>query len=167
MKRLLQSVLIIAAVLTFSVGCESNVYPIPFEMTGPDGPMKLTAVYYPSPSDVPGCFGVISHTDGKDVFSSIWLNFYASDDVKPGEKLRFESITFGAPLSSDSHNSTNTYTGKIILKEKTKNQVVIRMEDVHFSILHGEYTLRGDLVATFSSIIPDYDSAQIKPETRQ
>jgi len=35
----------------------------------------------------------------------------------------------------------------MILREKTKDRVVIRMEDVHFSILHGEYSLNGDLVA--------------------
>lgn len=132
-------------------GCGSHsdfARDIPFEMSGPDGAMLLDANYYPSPSDVPGCFGVISHTDGRDVFSSIWLDFYANDNVKPGEELHFENLTFGAPLSSDSRNYASSYTGRMILKEKTRKRVVIRMEDVHFSILHGEYTLNGDLVAT-------------------
>ena len=135
------------SILFLAAGCTSCRI-IPLEMVGPDGSMVLSASYYPNPSDVPGCFGVISHTDGRDVFSSIWLDFYARDDVKPGEELHFENLTFVAPLSSDSRNYANSYTGRMILKEKTKDRVVIRMEDVHFSILHGEYTLNGDLVAT-------------------
>lgn len=128
-------------------GCTSGLTP--FEMNGPDGPMKLTASYYPSPSDVPGCFGVISHTDGNSVFSSIWLDFYAKDDVKPGEEILPQKLMFGASLSSDSRNYAHSYSGKMILKEKTKDRVVIQMDDVHFSILHGEYTLNGDLVAFY------------------
>ena len=132
-------------------GCSSHsdfARNIPLEMSGPDGAMVLDANYYPSPSDVPECFGVISHTEGRDVFTSIWLDFYAKDDMIPGEELHFENLMFGAPLSSDSRNYANSYTGRMILKEKTRDRVVIRMEDVHFSILHGEYTLNGDLVAT-------------------
>lgn len=146
MKRLLPTILLLLSLL-FTSGCAS-VRTVPLEMSGPDGEMELKATYYPSPSDVPGCFGVISHTDGRDVFSSMWLDFYARDDVKPGEELHFENLMFGAPLSSDSRNYANTYTGRMILREKSKERVIIRMEDVHFSILHGEYTLNGDLVAT-------------------
>ena len=143
----LKQILLFPVLLAFSAGCATNGRLLPLEMSGPDGPLRLDASYYPSPSDVPGCFGVISHTEGKDVFSSIWLDFYAKDDVKPGEILHFENLMFGAPLSSDSRNYANSYTGKMILKEKVRDRVVIRMEDVHFSILHGEYTLNGDLVA--------------------
>ena len=144
--------IIFIAILAFTTGCTSGGKLLPLAITGPDGKMELHATYYPSPSDVPGCFGVISHTDGKDVFSSMWLDFYAKDDVTPGEELHFENLMFGAPLSSDSRNYANSYTGRMILKEKTRNRVVIRMEDVHFSILHGEYTLNGDLVATIKDI---------------
>ncbi len=143
MKRFFLNLVILA----FTAGCGSNGNLIPLELSGPDGSMELTATYYPSPSDVPGCFEVISHTDGRDVFSSMWLDFYAKDDVTVGEELHFESLMFGAPLSSDSRNYALSYTGKMILREKTKDRVVIRMEDVHFSILHGEYSLNGDLVA--------------------
>lgn len=126
-------------------GCRQETIPLVFE--GPDGPMTLTATYYPSPSDVKDCFGVISHTEGRDVFSSMWLDFYAKDDVRPGQELRFEKLMFGAPLSSDSRNYANSYTGKMILREKTKDRIVIRMEDVRFTIFHGEYSINGDLVA--------------------
>ena len=144
MKRPLSHPLLLS--LCIAVGCASSRI-IPLEMDGPDGRMVLTGTYYPIPSDIPGCFGVLSHTDGRDVFSSLWLDFYAKDDVKPGEELHFENMMFGASLSSDSRNYANTYSGRMILKEKTKDRVVIRMEDVHFCILHGEYTLNGDLVA--------------------
>lgn len=145
MKRQLPHILLLIS-LFFAANCSSSQI-VPLEMEGPDGKMVLTATYYPSPSDVPGCFGVISHTDGKDVFSSMWLDFYARDNVKPGEELNFDNLMFGAPLSSDSRNYANSYTGKMILKKKTRDRVVIRMDDVHFTILHGEYTLNGDLVA--------------------
>ena len=143
----MRRILLYLVIPAFIAGCGSNGNLIPLELTGPDGPMELTATYYPSPSDVPGCFGVIFHTEGRDVFSSMWLDFYAKNDVKVGEELHFENLMFGAPLSSDSRNYANSYTGKMILREKTKDKVVIRMEDVHFSILHGEYSLNGDLGA--------------------
>lgn len=145
------SALISFIMLACLMGCGKHrdlAREIPFEMSGPDGAMTLEASYYPSPSDVPGCFGVISHTDGKDVFSSIWLDFYTQENSKIGEDLVFQNLMFGAPLSSDSREYANSYTGKMILREKTGKRVVIRMEDVHFSIQHGEYILNGDLVAT-------------------
>ena len=144
----MRQILLFLLILAFIAGCTAKANLLPLEMLGPDGDMNMNATYYPSPSDVPGCFGVISHTDGKDVFSSIWLDFYAKDDVKIGEELYLENLLFGAPLSSDSRNYANAYTGRMILKQKTDNKVVIRMEDVHFSIHHGDYTLNGDLVAT-------------------
>ena len=142
MARNLSPLLLIILLFT---GCGQDTIPLVFK--GPDGPITLTATYYPSPSDVKDCFGVISHTEGHDVFSSIWLDFYAKDDVKPGQELCFEKLMFGAALSSDSRNYANSYTGKMILREKTKDRIVIRMEDVRFTILHGEYTINGDLVA--------------------
>lgn len=142
MRRLFPPLLLLS--LLFA-GCRQETIPLVFE--GPDGPMTLTATYYPSPSDVKDCFGVISHTEGRDVFSSMWLDFYAKDDVKPGQELCFENLMFGAPLSSDSRNYANSFIGKMILREKSKDRIVIRMEDVRFTILHGEYTLSGDLVA--------------------
>lgn len=54
---------------------------------------------------------------------------------------------FGATLSSDSRNYANAYIGRMILKEKNKDRVVIWMNDVRFSILCGEYSLDEDLVA--------------------
>ncbi len=145
MKRPLFHILLLLS-LFFAVGCASSRI-LPLEMEGPDGKMVLSAAYYPVPSDIPGCFGVISHTGGRDVFSSLWLDFYAKDDTKPGEELKPERLMFGASLSSDSRNYAHSYTGRMVLKEKTRDRLVIRMEDVRFSILHGEYTLNGDLVA--------------------
>ena len=36
-------------------------------LTGPDGELRMSAEYYPMPEDLPGCFEIIAHTDGKDV----------------------------------------------------------------------------------------------------
>jgi len=57
-------------------------------------------------------------------------------------------MMFGLPLSSDSRDYVHSFSGKMILKEKTGSRAVIQMKDVHFKILHGEYVLNGDLVAT-------------------
>ena len=120
---------------------------IPFTMRGPDGELQLNASYYPQSEDIPGRFEVISISEGKGVYSSIWFSFCADRDTRAGAVLKPERLSFGALLSSDSHEYTGSYSGRMVLKEKTKDRVVIRMEDVRFTIRHGEYVLQGDLVA--------------------
>ena len=119
----------------------------PLILTGPDGVMTLTASYLPSPSDVPGCEGIISHTSGKNVWNSIWLDFYFQDTTPVGGELQLERFWFGAALSSNSNNFAHTFTGKMILKERSAKRVVISMEDVRLSIAHGDYKLNGYMVA--------------------
>ena len=119
----------------------------PLLLTGPDGVMTLTATYDPSPSDVPGCSGVISHTSGKDVWDSLWLSFYFTDTTPVGGELLLERFGFSAALSSNSYNHTNSFTGKMILKERSEKRVVIAMENVSLSIAHGDYKLNGYMVA--------------------
>ena len=116
-------------------------------LTGPDGVLRMSADYIPMPKDQPGCFEIIAHTDGKDVFTSLWLICCVNNNTRVGEELKLERVDFCAALSSDSRNFTTSFTGRMILKERTSEMVVIGMEDVHFSILHGEYVLSGDLVA--------------------
>ena len=137
--------LFLVAGCTEGLGYGSSVFK-KLSMKGPDGEMKLTAVYDAS-EDVPGCSGVICHTDGKDVFSNIWLSFYFYDTTPQGGELKLERIHFGAGLSSNSREYTNTFTGKMILGEKTDSRVIIYMNDVHFKIQHGEYILDGNLIA--------------------
>ena len=116
------------------------------KLTGPDGELRMMADYIPMPEDQPGCFEIIAYTDGKDVFTSLWLICCVSNDTRVGEELKLERVDFCAALSSDSRNYATSFTGRMILKERTMGRVVIGMEDVHFSILHGEYVLNGDLV---------------------
>ena len=115
-------------------------------LTGPDGELRMSAEYFPMPEDQPGCFEIIAHTDGKDVFTSLWLICCVYNDTRVGEELKLEHVDFCAALSSDSRNYATSFTGRMILKERTMGKVVIGIEDVHFSILHGEYALNGDLV---------------------
>ena len=110
--------------------------------------MEFTTVYYSAPQDVPGCSGVICHTNGKDVFTNIWLSFYFYDNTPQGGELKLKRLNFGAALSSNSREYTNTFTGKMVLGEKTDSRVIIYMDDVHFKIQHGEYVFNGNLVAT-------------------
>ena len=115
-------------------------------LTGPDGELRMMADYIPMPKDRPGCFEIIAYTDGKDVFTSLWLICCVDNNTRVGEQLKLERVDFCAALSSDSRNYATSFTGRMILKERTMGRVVIGMEDVHFSILHGEYVLNGDLV---------------------
>ena len=119
----------------------------PLMLSGPDGLMFLSATYDPSPSDVPGCSGVISHTSGKKVWDSLWLSFYFTDTTPVGGELQLERFWFGAALSNNLNNFAHTFTGKMILKERSEKRVVIAMEDVRLSIAHGDYKLNGYLVA--------------------
>ncbi len=127
---------------TASVAVQDNE----LKLTGPDGELRMMADYIPMPKDQPGCFEIIAYTDGKDVFTSLWLICCVSNDTRVGEELKLERVDFCAALSSDSRNYATSFTGRMILKERTMGRVVIGMEDVHFSILHGEYVLNGDLV---------------------
>ena len=119
----------------------------PLTFSGPEGTMKLEGSFVPSPTDVPGCSGVITHTDGKDVYTLLFLSFYFSDTTSVGSELQLERFRFSAPLSSNGREYTDSYTGKMVLKERSADRVVISMEDVHLSIAHGEYTLNGYLAA--------------------
>ena len=128
----------------------------PLTFSGPDGALKLEASYFPSPSDVPGCAGVISHTTGRDVYTALWLSFYFYDDTPVGGELRLERFNFGAAASSNSNEYTNTFTGKMVLKERSANRVVISMENVRLKIAHGEYKLNGYLVARTKALALEY-----------
>ena len=116
-------------------------------LSGPDGSLALKAEFYPSPSDLPGCFEIIAHTSGKDVHTSLMFTLQASDKVKEGSEITSGKVSFGAPLSSDSREYTDSFTGRMFLKQKSADGVTIYFDDVRFRILHGEYVLNGDLVA--------------------
>ena len=116
-------------------------------LSGPDGNMKLESFFKTSPSELPGCVGISAHTGGIDVWDHLILSFYFAETTPVGKELQLKYLSFCAPLSSDSANYTNTFSGKMILKEWSAERIVIRMDDVRFRIAHGEYSLEGDLVA--------------------
>jgi len=103
-------------------------------------------VFYPHPADVPGCSKVIATTSPGEV--GYWLSFCFYEDTPVGGDLKLERLSFCIPVSSDSRDYTNSFTGRMILKEKTDSKAVITMKDVHFQIAHGEFIVDGDLVAT-------------------
>lgn len=149
MKRTFFSGLLAVMILLIA-GCTEGFGDSAFKelsVNGPDGKMEFTTVYYSSPLDIPGCSGVLCHTNGKDVFSNIWLSFYFNDNTPLGGELQLERLNFGAGLSSDIREYTSTFTGKMELREKTDSRVIIYMDDVHFKIQHGEYVFNGNLVA--------------------
>ena len=152
---LLYSLTAIALLLGFS-GCsamkaddEDVGINTPLILEGPDGEMPMSyAAYYPEPTDDPfGTFRVIAHTGGKLLFDSLWLTFSVFDNTKVGKELNLRSLNFGAMFSSDSRNYTDTFTGRMILKEISPDKVVIQFKHVRFSIAHGNYHLNGTMVA--------------------
>ena len=156
MKRVLLFSLIAFAVLLGFSGCSAMKaddddvgIDTPLILEGPDGEMPMSFVaYYPDPTGEPeDTFRVIAHTGGKLVFDSLWLTFSVFDNTKVGKELNLRSLNFGAPASSDSRNYTDTFTGRMILKEKTPDKVVIQFKHVRLSIAHGNYHLNGTMVA--------------------
>ena len=119
-----------------------------------DGETSPTALnftkcsFFFNPPDVPDCRQVIAFTEGKMVDDVIYLSFCFYDDTAVGEELKLERMDFGMPLSSNSADYANSFTGKMILKAVNRHKAVILMENVHFTIAHGEFVLNGDLVAT-------------------
>lgn len=138
----------IAVLATFS-GCSATPaeYNSPATLHGPDGTMEFTSSYFPQPEDLPGCFLVLSNTGGKYVYDSLWLSLIINDNTAIGSELNLQRMRFSAAFSSSMDETTETFTGKMILKEKTADKVVIQMKDVRFSIAHGNYTLNGLLTA--------------------
>ena len=120
-------------------------------LSGPDGPLPINAEFYPSPSDLPGYFEVIAHTVGKDVFTSLTFFLQAPEQVKAGSEITSGKVSFGAFLSSDSREYTDSFTGRMYLKSKSADSVTIFFDNVRFRILHGEYALNGNMVATSSN----------------
>lgn len=155
MKRVLLFSLIAFAVLLGFSGCsaqnpdDGTGLTSSLALEGPDGVMPIIfAAYYPEPTGEPeNSFRVIAHTGGRYVFDSLWLSFSAFDNSKVGKDLNLRSFSFMAALSSDSRNSTDTFSGRIILKEMTADKVVIQFKHVRLSIAHGNYHINGTMVA--------------------
>jgi hypothetical protein len=145
---------LLLSMMLMAAGCNnewkelaSSHIDITVELQTPEGPLPLQASYHPQPTDVPGCFQVIAHTNGKNVYNNLWLSFCVYDDTPIDGELQLERLNFGAVLSSNSQEYTQTFTGKMTLASRTNYGVAINMDNVHFKIAHGEYVLNGILVA--------------------
>ena len=157
MKKILLFFLIAVAVLGFS-GCstmdpdDDSSFISTFRLEGPDGVMPLAvAGYYIRFAD-PGNPdfddpGNVFHVDVLTADRTIQLSVAALNDTKVGKELNLTGVYFGVPQMSDSDNYTYSFTGRMILKEKTGEKVVIRFKNVRFSIPSGNYHLNGTMVA--------------------
>ena len=144
----------LAVILTVCCSCSKTGkgdHETDIILSGPDGPLPMKAEFYPSPSDLPGLFEVIAHTAGKDVYTSLTFTLKVPDQVKEGSEITSGKISFGAFFSSDSREYTDSFTGRMYLKSKSADSVTIFFDNVRFRILHGEYVLNGDMVATSSN----------------
>ena len=156
-KVLLLFVLAFAVLLGFS-GCsamdpdDDTYFSGSFKLEGPDGRMPLLVAGYWVEFADPGNPdfedpGNIIHVSVVTADRTIQLSVAAFNDTKVGKELNLKGVYFGVPQMSDSDNYTYSFTGRMILKEKTGNKVVIRFKNVRFSIPSGNYHLNGTMVA--------------------
>jgi len=76
----------------------------------------------------------------------VWLSMFIDSDSEVGNELSFKAINFGIPISSNSYDYTDSFTGSMILKGKDSKDVRIEMREVIFTIAHGTYSFDGDFV---------------------
>ena len=76
----------------------------------------------------------------------IWLSMFISPDAKVGETLSFNNIHFGIPISSNSEDYTDEFTGRMTLAGKDSKSVSVEMKNTAFKIAHGTYTFDGTFV---------------------
>lgn len=88
-----------------------------------------------------------ANSDGRMAYDMFYLSFYFDqiDNVKPGTILKHVRSVFSFPASSDSRNYTTEYKGKLSLKDKGDDYVIIHFNNVKFSVAYGDYVFDGDL----------------------
>lgn len=98
-------------------------------------------------SDIEGKSWFSAGSSGGHVYDSFLLSIYFDDikNMKVGDELRISRFMFTFFYSSDSNATTYSHGGKIILAEKTDDQVVLLFQGVTFSCSFGDYVTSGYL----------------------
>lgn len=73
------------------------------------------------------------------------IYFDQIDKIKTGSEIKPKHFWFSFAASSNSHNSTYEYDGKIILKGKSEKIAVIHFDNVFLRVAFGDYVINGDL----------------------
>lgn len=155
MKRTILFLFLSVSLLVLVAGCglfetgADNFLPLKVtcvDGSGSSDPVRLREQfdYYPNSEDVPGCGQVIAWLKPDN---AMYLSFCFYNTTQIGGVLDLERLHFGIMISSNSRDYAQEFTGEMRLKEKTGKRVVIRMDNVRFTIARGEYILNGDLIA--------------------
>lgn len=152
MKNILALFLIATMVTLGLTSCEKNDYfPLSLTVieTGGDNEEELRfsskKVY--KHSDIEGQSWFVAHTDGRKANDLIMLSIYFDDITSISEcsDLTPTKVMFSLIYSSNSRNSTNSFTGSISLVSFNKYSAVLRWKDVCFNIAAGEFHINGDM----------------------
>lgn len=94
-----------------------------------------------------GSYAVLGQVTDKDQSLFLfWSLQFADDSMVVGKEMGFQRVTFGIPVSSDSRDYTDSFTGHIYLVGKADTGIVIQMKEVCFTIGKGTYRFNGQLV---------------------
>lgn len=134
-----------------------NSTPFPFQVTVSDGSSfsfsdtKATTVRstFGQPEIEDGVMAMAT-TNGKTsadyfYFSALFYNSVLAA-AAPGSEIKPSAINFSKPLSSNSRDYTNAYTGKIYLTENTGSYIALSFSDVTFKLSNLTYTFNGNII---------------------
>lgn len=76
------------------------------------------------------------------------MAFSFNEHTKAGEAISINSCFFG-PYGLNGLYATQPSGGKVFLKEKRENNLVLRFKGIRFFLDDGEYQLNGDLTFLF------------------
>lgn len=95
-----------------------------------------------------GLSSLMASTLGSGMVDDIYMlsmKFDPIDKIKIGSEIKPKSFWFMFVASSNSHNRTYEYDGKIILKGKSEEYAVIHFDNVFLRVAFGDYVINGDL----------------------
>lgn len=138
------------------VSLEGN---IDFMFLGPDGPMEIRTKsceknisneqIYP---ELNGMSYLFFQTKGHyaDEILSLFVYFQNLDHCSVGTEIVPVRVSFGAFLSNDSFNFTDSIDGRIVVKSIDGNHITLRFIKVIGSIALGDYIMNGDITFDIS-----------------
>ena len=95
-----------------------------------------------------GQYYISALTENKEGVSVLMMTFSFDEHTKAGEAISISACYFG-PYGFNGSYASQPSGGKVFLKEKRENNLVLRFKDIRFILDEGEYQLNGDL--TFKS----------------
>ena len=95
-----------------------------------------------------GQYYISAFTVKKEGTTVLLMAFSFDEHTKAGESISINSCFYG-PYGLNGLYATQPSGGKVFLKEKRENNLVLRFKDIRFMLDDGEYQLNGDLTFLF------------------